>query len=118
MAFQEHDRVSRPYWAREIGVLRQAPRRAEKAKGEAFGLSVVSPAACRCRGQFDRPGNFTLALLVPKASTSGGDPERFHRTSIISLPLPWREGKKGRGISLVGVTPHLTSPRRKGEDLL
>jgi len=26
MAFQEHDRVSRPYWAREIGVLRQAPR--------------------------------------------------------------------------------------------
>ena len=46
------------------------------------------------------------------------DPERFDRASDISLPLPWREGKKGRGTRSVGVTPHLTSPRQRGEDLL
>jgi hypothetical protein len=46
------------------------------------------------------------------------DPEKFDRASNISFPLPWWEGKKGRGIRSVGVTPHLASPRHRGEDLL
>jgi hypothetical protein len=50
--------------------------------------------------------------VVREPSTSGGGPERLDRTSDISLPLPRREGKKGRGIRSVGVTPHLTRLRR------
>jgi hypothetical protein len=44
--------------------------------------------------------------------------KQFSALSNISPLLPWREGKKGRGICSVGVTPHLTSPRQRGEDLL
>jgi hypothetical protein len=46
------------------------------------------------------------------------DPEGFDRTEDVWLPLPRREGKEGRGIRSVGVTPRLTSPHLSGEALL
>jgi hypothetical protein len=61
-------------------------------------------------------GSYSQSFLNPPPLVE--KPERFDRTSDISLPLPWREGKNGRGIRSVGITPHLTSPRQRGEDPL
>jgi hypothetical protein len=42
------------------------------------------------------------------------DRKMFDRASDISLPLPWREGKRGGGFARSVSPPNLTSPRQKG----
>jgi hypothetical protein len=79
-------------------------------------MAMTQAKTGRSRKKLDSITLLRQSFLSPPPLAE--DPERFDRTCNISLPLPWREGKKGRGIRSVGVTPHLTSPRSRGEDLL